>query len=633
MQMKQGRCQWVMLLLVLLMGTAWAAEQAASVSGDHARIMSFNIRYGTARDGANHWDRRHDLVARVLREQDCDVVGLQEALRFQINYLLEAVPVYGHVGVGRDDGKGQGEFSGLLYRTDRLLLDDSGTFWLSGTPTVPGSITWGNACTRICTWARFVNRKSYRAFYVFNVHLDHVSQVSREKAMDLLLRRMEIRNFPDPVVVTGDFNAGEDNPAIKALKEYEKRPFVDTFRVLHPDQQEVGTFNGFKGTRTGAKIDYVFAQAQTIVLEARILKDAFEGRWPSDHFPVRATLQFGPVDKGVWPQEQWQQVSPESVGMDVSRLRQAREFALTGAGSGCIMRHGKQVMQWGDVNRRYDLKSSTKAIGVTCLGLALQDGLVNSLDEPATVYHPSLGVPPESNVQTGWIQHIRLWHLATQTAGFDKNGGYTQLLFKPGAQWCYSDGGPNWLAECLTLIYKQDLNDLMFQRVFGPIGITPKDLTWRKHAYRAERLKGFKRREFGSGIHANVLAMARIGYLYLRRGYWQGRQIVPTAFVGQVGVVPAALKGLEVVRGESYFNAADHYGLLWWNNADGTMKNVPRDAYWSWGLYDSLIVVIPSLEVVIARAGKSLNKGWNSSYAAIEPLIEPVVLSVKSDDR
>jgi hypothetical protein len=83
------------------------------------------------------------------------------------------------------------------------------------------------------------------------------------------------------------------------------------------------------------------------------------------------------------------------------------------------------------------------------------------------------------------------------------------------------------------------------------------------------------------------------------------------------------------VRKERYFNASDHYGLLWWNNADGTMKNVPSDAYWSWGLYDSLIVVIPSLEVVAARAGKSINKQRNSSYAAIEPFIEPIALAIR----
>ena len=187
------------------------------------------------------------------------------------------------------------------------------------------------------------------------------------------------------------------------------------------------------------------------------------------------------------------------------------------------------------------------------------------------------------------------------------------------------------MAECVTLAYGKDLNTLMFERVFGPIGISASDLTWRENAYRPHEINGIKRREFGSGISANVDAMARIGYLYLRRGRWKDEQIIPAWFVDAVQTVPRAVRGLAVVKPESYFNASEHYGLLWWNNADGTMGKVPRDAYWSWGLYDSLIVVIPSLDIVAARAGKSLNKMRNADYKAIEPLIKPIALSVRRD--
>jgi CubicO group peptidase (beta-lactamase class C family) len=285
-------------------------------------------------------------------------------------------------------------------------------------------------------------------------------------------------------------------------------------------------------------------------------------------------------------------------------------------------------MQWGDQKKRYDLKSTTKAIGVTAVGLALKDGKFNNLRDQAKKYHPSFGVPPESNAETGWPDKVTLFHMATQTAGFDKNGGYTKLMFAPGTKWAYSDGGPNWLAECVTLAYGRDLHELMFERVFGPIGIKKSDLTWRNNAYRPKEIDGIKRREFGSGISANVNVMARIGYLYLRRGRWRNKQIIPASFVDTARKLPEAVGGLPVVKGESYFNASDHYGLLWWNNADGTMAKVPRDTYWSWGLYDSLIVVIPSLDIVAARAGKSLNKARNSSYKAIEPFIEPIVTAV-----
>ena len=291
------------VVLGLLMSPGASASGAQKADGDELRVMSFNIRYGTANDGANRWKNRCELVFDVLREHDCDVVGLQEALRFQIDEMREAVPLYGEIGVGRDDGKTKGEYSGILYRTDRLNVADSGTFWLSDTPEVPGSITWGNACTRICTWGRFVCKGSGKAFYLFNVHLDHRSQPSREKSAVLLARRIGDRKHDDPVIVTGDFNAGESNPAVRYLKgelrvegaELAENPvpLVDTFRVLHPEATDVGTFNGFKGTRSGEKIDYVFTQPGVKVVGAEILRDNKDGQYPSDHFPVMARLALG----------------------------------------------------------------------------------------------------------------------------------------------------------------------------------------------------------------------------------------------------------------------------------------------------------------------------------------------------
>jgi len=334
----------------------------------------------------------------------------------------------------------------------------------------------------------------------------------------------------------------------------------------------------------------------------------------------------------IWPGEQWETATPEQVGMDSSLLAKAKDCALTGGGSGIVIRHGKVVLRWGDPKQTYDLKSSTKAIGVTAVGLALMDGKFASLHEPAAKYHPQLGLPPEENKGRG-LDQITLLHLATQTAGFDKNGGYTALLFEPGTKWSYSDGGPNWLAECVTLVYGRDLQELMFERVFSPLGIQRDDLKWRPNSYRPKEINGVMRREFGAGISANVEAMARIGYLYLRNGQWREKQIIPAWFVDTARTVPYGIRGLPVLRPESYGNASDHYGLLWWNNADGTMKNVPHDAYWSWGLYDSLIVVIPSLDIVISRAGQSLSGPRNPHYAPIEPFIEPVALSVKDKGK
>lgn len=356
---------------------------------------------------------------------------------------------------------------------------------------------------------------------------------------------------------------------------------------------------------------------------------------PAAPLLIGVTLSaFCTIDTAAHAQRfEWERATPASQGMEESKLSQAREYALTGSGSGYIIRHGKLVMSWGDPKKRYDLKSTTKSIGVTALGLAIMDGKIGLTDK-ARKYHLTLATPPASNAETGWPDNITILHLATQTAGFEKPGGYGKLLFEPGTKWHYSDAGPNWLAECITLLYKRDLKELMFERVFSPIGIGEADLTWRKNAYRPAEINGIPRREFGSGISANVDAMARIGYLYLRGGEWNGKQIIPKSFVDRARTTVPEVVGLPEWDAEQYGNASDHYGLLWWNNADGTLGGVPRDAYWSWGLYDSLIVVIPSLDVVVARAGKSWQRSWDSHYAVLKPFFEPICASVsKAEDK
>jgi CubicO group peptidase (beta-lactamase class C family) len=335
----------------------------------------------------------------------------------------------------------------------------------------------------------------------------------------------------------------------------------------------------------------------------------------------------------VWPSPAWQSAKPDELGLDATRLEEARRYALTGEGSGYIIRGGKLVLSWGDPRKRYDLKSTTKSFGATALGVAILDGKV-ALSDRARKHLPDLGVPPESNADTGWLDEITLQHLATQTAGFEKPGGFGKLLFKPGAKWAYSDGGPNWLADCLTKVYGRDLDALMFERVFTPLGITRQDLVWRPNSYRPKQLAGIERREFGAGISANVDAMARVGYLYLRQGRWKEERLLPADFVKQAGSALPALAELEVLNLADYGHASAHYGLLWWNNADGTLQQVPRDAFWAWGLYDSLILVIPSLDIVAARAGNSWKREPNGGhYDVLRPFFEPIALSVKGGNK
>lgn len=256
------------------------------------RVMTFNIRYGTASDGANSWPLRRHLTFRVISDFAPVVLGVQEALRFQLDELGRELNHYGEIGVGRDDGVAAGEYSAILYDRRRLEVLEQGTFWLSDTPDLPGSMTWGNRYARIVTWARFRDSEAGATFHVYNTHWDHESQPARERSAGLLLERMAARTAAaDPVLVMGDFNAGEDNAAFRALLTASAGVrLYDTFRVLHPNARETGTYHAFLGDRTRSKIDAILASPEWQTLAAEIVLDSENGVYPSDHFPVTATV-------------------------------------------------------------------------------------------------------------------------------------------------------------------------------------------------------------------------------------------------------------------------------------------------------------------------------------------------------
>jgi endonuclease/exonuclease/phosphatase family metal-dependent hydrolase len=258
-------------LALLAAATACSAhtQEAAPEASAPLKVMSFNIRYGTAPDGNHVWALRRPVLMKVIGEFDPHVLGVQEALRFQLDEMTASLSDYVQVGAGRDDGRTAGEYSAILYDTTRLALLEHRTFWLSDTPEVPGSMTWGNRYVRIVTWARFRDRASGQHFYVFNTHWDHESQPARERSAQLLLERIAARRPPDPILVMGDFNAGEDNPAFRA----------------------VGTYHAFRGDSTGARIDAILAGPGWQVEDASIVRFAEAGRFPSDHFPVTAIMR------------------------------------------------------------------------------------------------------------------------------------------------------------------------------------------------------------------------------------------------------------------------------------------------------------------------------------------------------
>lgn len=256
------------------------------------RLMSFNIRYENPDDpGSRAWAKRIAGAVRMIREEEADVIGLQEALHGQAADLRASLPDYGFFGIGRDDGGKQGEYAAVMYRADRFVPDpdDAGTFWLSDTPQAPGSRTWGNEIPRVATWLRLDDRATGRGFYVFNTHWDHRNQPSREKAAELLVRRIEGRKHPEqPVVLLGDFNVVRANPALEMLV---RAGLEDVWSVANPAERNITTLHFWEGSRAGGrKVDHILVSGGAEVVEAGIRDH--DDPMVSDHFPVTGRVRF-----------------------------------------------------------------------------------------------------------------------------------------------------------------------------------------------------------------------------------------------------------------------------------------------------------------------------------------------------
>ncbi len=264
------------------------SAQFAVAENETIRAMTFNIRYGTAPDGDHVWPKRKALLFDVIREHNPQILGMQETLREQLDEILEAFPQYSSLGVGRD-ADGGGEYSPILFDRTRFDVLESQTFWLSETPTVRGSRGWGANFSRICTRARFVDRSNNRVFRIYNTHWDHQSQPSRLRSGELIAKRLGEIEPTEPLIVMGDFNIGPHDPAREHLTEAGLR---DSFEDLKPKDARVGTYHGFTGEVNGDKIDAVLVSREWGVLDAEIVRTERSGLFPSDHFPVTATLEL-----------------------------------------------------------------------------------------------------------------------------------------------------------------------------------------------------------------------------------------------------------------------------------------------------------------------------------------------------
>ncbi len=293
----------LVLLLVVLGHFAASEDATAQPNNPNAlRVMSFNVRYAAANDGANAWTERKDLVVKVVREFSPDLLGTQELMPVQAKYLLEKIPGYGYVGQSRRPELVDDEQCGIYYRQERFIPLQQGHFWLSQTPDVPGSRGWDAALPRMVTWTKLYDRRSGRPFYFVNTHFDHRGREARKQSARTLRSFLESKMARYPVIVTGDFNSGEGSAPYQELlaNEGSAQPhapsephigLIDTYRQVHPQRMDnEGTFNGFNGRRDGERIDWILVSSDLQVESAEIVSTDFSGRYPSDHFPVTAVV-------------------------------------------------------------------------------------------------------------------------------------------------------------------------------------------------------------------------------------------------------------------------------------------------------------------------------------------------------
>jgi endonuclease/exonuclease/phosphatase family metal-dependent hydrolase len=260
------------------------------------RVMSFNIRNSNARDEENDWKYRKELVYQTIRDYSPAILGLQEANHVQQNELLTALPEYGFVGIGAKGGT-KGQYCSILYLKDRFKVEKTETYWLSDTPTLPSS-SWGNHHLRIFTYAHLVEKETGHTIHTYNCHLDDGSKKAREKSVRQIAEHILQQPSNQPFIFMGDFNAPENSFTIQQLGNFKTQKgetihlASDSFRMLHPDRKDVGTYHGYIGNTEGDKIDSIFVPPAIEVLEASIIRTSSNDRYPSDHFPVTATLRF-----------------------------------------------------------------------------------------------------------------------------------------------------------------------------------------------------------------------------------------------------------------------------------------------------------------------------------------------------
>lgn len=276
------------------------------------RAMTFNIRYAGNEPSNYAWSQRRPRVVRVITDAVPDIVGVQEALPAQVQQLRTDLSEYGFYGVGRDNGQSAGEHAGIFFRSSRFSLEDSGSFWLSDTPSVPGTTfsTLSGATARIASWVVLRDSGTERRYFVLNTHWDNQDQSARDRSASLIRERIATLADGLPVLLLGDFNVTETNAASITLigtNVTAGNRLIDAFRRVTPNVgAEERTFQGFTTQTSGARIDFILHSPHLRAMSAAIVRDLVSGYLPSDHYPVVASFDVariatstGEVDAGM----------------------------------------------------------------------------------------------------------------------------------------------------------------------------------------------------------------------------------------------------------------------------------------------------------------------------------------------
>ena len=254
-----------------------------SVASQDLKIMTYNIKLDYPKEGKNSWTNRKPFMVKQIKFYEPDVLGVQEAMPNQMKDLDSLLTNYSFVGVGRDDGKDECEYSAIFYKKNDLEVVESSTFWLSQTPDKV-SMGWDAVCNRVCTYALFQDKKTNKKFWVFNTHFDHVGKEARTKSAVLILDKIKSLNKEgSPVFLTGDFNMDPDHESI----DYITQTLKDSKAISEIDFGPEGTFNGFHFDQpVTRRIDYIFVSEDVEVNKYAVLSDNWNMQYPSDHLPV-----------------------------------------------------------------------------------------------------------------------------------------------------------------------------------------------------------------------------------------------------------------------------------------------------------------------------------------------------------